>query len=200
MNDENESNNENITNDNNSNNNDPNIIVLSNAGKPIYTRYNNNEEDDVKITIACGCIQALIATTAFIDNNNNIDGGGGGSNNDSDGCISSINANNLKIVFLIIDSTILVAISDSDNNKKNETSVIYLKLQLEYTCLQIIFTLTKQVLQNIYKNNPSFDLRRLLGNNNDKIMNNITTLFSAVTYFFIVKLEEVGTDDFEENA
>ena len=28
----------------------------------------------------------------------------------------------------------------------------------------------------------------------------VTILFSAVTYFFIVKLEEVGTDDFEENA
>ena len=28
----------------------------------------------------------------------------------------------------------------------------------------------------------------------------VAMLFSAVTYFFIVKLEEVGTDDFEENV
>ena len=164
-----------ISNENNSNSKDPNIIVLSNAGKPIYTRY---EEDDEQITIACGCIQALIATTAQIDNSNNSEGG-----------ISSINAGKLKIVFLTSGSIILVAISDS-NGIQNETSNIYLRLQLEYIYLQILFTLTKQV-QDIYIKNPSFDLRRMLGNDADKIMNHILYKMNTDTGCFLTSGIEV---------
>lgn len=122
----------------------PNVIVLSEAGKPIFSRWGN--EDDLAMT--CALVQTIRASTV---------------DDDSFGLgdIQSIRSDELSMVFLSVGALTLIAVSELGQDGDCETEA-YLRLQLEYVYGQIIFTLTEQV-QSIFKTSPNFDLRNMLG-------------------------------------
>jgi hypothetical protein len=121
-----------------------NFIVMSNSGKPIFARYGSEEE----IARVCGLFSAIRTSVAYSRTLNL-------------GDIQSLRSGSLFVVFLVVDSIILVAISAVGDTGETET-LAYLRLQLEYLFALIIFTMTEQV-QAIFQQNASFDLRTMLG-------------------------------------
>lgn len=115
-----------------------NFIVMSNAGKPIYANWG----DDSEISRVCGLVQAVRSTI--------------GSLTSLEGDIRSLQSGKLCIVFLPVGALSLVAIGNVDTHES------YLKLQLEYILLYILFTLTERV-QDYFVFDPGFDLRSILG-------------------------------------
>ena len=131
----------------------PNIIVMSDAGKPVFSRFGN----DTFLSKMCGLVQAVRTSV-----------------NDaraSDlGEIQSLTTNHMCVVFMTVGSITLVAISKHRSSRDSETE-IYLRLQLEYIYSQIIFSLTEEI-QSVYIQNPNYDLTEVLGAS-DTIMNGI---------------------------
>jgi hypothetical protein len=121
-----------------------NVIVLSKAGKPIFSRY-GSEEDLIAI---CGIVQALLATASQVAQ----DGSGGG--------IKFISCKNLNIAFLSVGYITLLAVESTEQGQQSTEP--YLTLLLEHVYSQIVFLLTDQ-MQQIFQRSPSFDMRTLLG-------------------------------------
>eukprot|EP00986_Skeletonema_menzelii_P013195 scaffold7554_cov143-Skeletonema_menzelii.AAC.3 len=137
----------------------PNVIILSSAGKPIFVRHGGDEDN---WSSACGLLQGLRANVLSFDD---VDS--------SLGEIQSIRAGNTLIVFLNTKALMLVAISDGENGSQSEG---WLRLQLEYTYAQVIFTLTDQI-QSIFEQSPSYDLRTMMGPNVDASLRNLLDQF-----------------------
>ncbi|XP_054711545.1 vacuolar fusion protein MON1 homolog A-like [Uloborus diversus] len=112
------------------------IFVLSEAGKPIYTRHGN---EDNLVTLM-GVMQALVS---FVQQNGDT--------------IRSIHAEDKKFVFLHRVPLILVAVSST------KASVPQLLSQLTYVYNQITSVLTYSNLNRIFEQRRNYDLRRLLG-------------------------------------
>jgi hypothetical protein len=121
-----------------------NFIVMSNSGKPIFARYGSEEE----IARVCGLLSAIRTSVAYSRTLNL-------------GEIQSLRSGSLMVVFFVVDSIVLVAISAVGDTGETET-LACLRLQLEYLFALIIFTMTEQV-QAIFQQNASFDLRTILG-------------------------------------
>ena len=147
----------------------PNVIILSAAGKPIFVRYGNSEDEWAS---ACGLIQGLRA--------NVISFGLGGFERGASllGDIQSIKAGKRLIVFKHTEALTLVSISDRKDGNHNEA---WLRLQLEYVYSQVIFTLTDQV-HSIFKKNPGYDLRSMMGENVNGSIRNLLDRFDPVLY------------------
>jgi hypothetical protein len=111
------------------------VFVLSLAGKPIYSRYGNED----KLAWLFGVMQTLVS---FVQSN--------------DDTIKSIHAGDTKFVFLIKKPLILVAVS------RTHESVSQLCSQLNYVFNQIASVLTLTRLNKIYEQRQNYDLRRLL--------------------------------------
>lgn len=145
----------------------PNVIVMSDAGKPLFIRFGDEEQ----LTTLCGLIQAIRVSTL----------------NDEHlhyGDIQCIKAADMKLVFMSAGALILVAIAttnpnhdgginaDNDDNDVNDDDYYYLeteaylRMQLEYTYGQVLFALTNHV-QTLLAINPSIDLRSMLGHTTD---------------------------------
>ncbi|CAH1101471.1 unnamed protein product [Psylliodes chrysocephalus] len=114
---------------------DKHVFVLSMAGKPIYSRYGNED----KLAWLFGVMQTLVS---FIQS--------------SDDCIQSIHAGNTHFVFLVKKPLILVTVS------KTRESESQLRIQLNYVFNQITNILTLTRLNKIYEQRQNYDLRRLL--------------------------------------
>lgn len=108
------------------------MIILSNAGKPIFCYPKADEEMLVSLT---GFIQAIVS---------------------SENSIETIQTGDRVFVFQLKPPVYLLAISQA------ETSVAYLRLQLDQLYNQILFVLTQKGL-SILETKPSYDLRELLG-------------------------------------
>merc|ERR1719443_366321 len=129
--------------------NNDNFIVMSESGKPIISRF-GSQEYIVRIS---GLIQAV--RTAI----------NGHKTNFGLGEIQSIQSKKLSVSLMTVGSITLVSVSkraksDNDNVVVAGTEA-YSKLQLEYVYAHFIFILTTNV-QNIFTNNPGFDLRSIL--------------------------------------
>lgn len=130
-----------------------NILMFSNASKPIYTRYDCDEKKLIGIT---GVLVALISFA-------------GRQGQDKLRCIT---AGSHKVVFLLKDPIYCVAVAQTSE------STAQLMSQLEYMHSQVISILTVKA-HTILKNTPSFDLRPLLGGTNKQFktlaqnMNNV---------------------------
>ncbi|XP_044737373.1 vacuolar fusion protein MON1 homolog A [Chrysoperla carnea] len=111
------------------------VFILSSAGKPIYSRYGNED----KLVTIFGVMQALVS---FIQIENDL--------------IRSIHAGNMKYVFLVKGPLILVCVARSSD------SVTQIILQLTYVFNQICSVLTLTQLNRIYEQRRNYDLRRLL--------------------------------------
>ena len=125
----------------------PNVIVMSSAGKPIFSRFGHEED----LSSACSLVQAIRASIHQLDGSHQ----GGGD-------IHSLEADDLKMVFLTIGSLTLVAISDEITEGECCDTEAYLRLQLEYVYGQIIFTLT-DTIQSVFHRKHNFDMREMLG-------------------------------------
>jgi hypothetical protein len=121
-----------------------NILVMTESGKPVFARY-GTDEDTTRI---CGLLQALRSSIVY---NSDL-----GSSE-----IQSLQSGSLRVVFLNAGAITLVAICRAGVNGKYATEA-YMRLQLEYTYSQILFTLTDQI-QSLLQQNASLDLRSLLG-------------------------------------
>jgi hypothetical protein len=118
------------------------IFVLSASGKPIFTYYGDEQE----MVTTFGLIQAVISIVQ--------------STGDS---IKSIQAGSRKIVYLVEQSLYFVCISST-----NEPEVVLLK-HLQFLYSQILLVLTSRV-HDVLANNPSTDLRQLLGADTTRLM------------------------------
>lgn len=135
-----------------------NVIVMSEAGKPIFSRYGSPGE----VARQCGLIQAL--RTAVNINNSTL----------GLGEIQSIHSENLCIVFMTVGSITLVNSLEKDKTNPGDdaNNVIdteaFGRLQLEYVYANLIFILTSNI-QNAFLHNPGFDLRSMM-NSNDNLL------------------------------
>ncbi|XP_060834251.1 protein SAND [Rhopalosiphum padi] len=111
------------------------IFVLSTAGKPIYTRFGNENQ----MASLFGLMIALVSVTQ-----------------DSNDTLQSICCGQTRIVFLNKDPLILVGVSQSSEPYDQ------IKKQLTYVYNNIISTLTLTQLKKIFHNRTNFDLRRLM--------------------------------------
>lgn len=111
------------------------IFILSSSGKPIYSRY--GDEQDLVTTF--GLLQAVISIIL-----------------DSGDSIKCIRAGKRKIVYFIKNSLYFVSMSST-----NESELILMK-QLSFIYNQILLVLTAKV-HDVLTNNPSADIRQLLG-------------------------------------
>lgn len=120
------------------------IFVLTSSGKPIFTKH--GDEQDLVTTF--GLIQAVISIVL-----------------DSGDKIKFIKSGSRKILFLLKRSLYFVLISSTQ-----EPEIVLIK-QLEFIYDQILFVLTSKV-NNLLENNPSTDIRNLLGVDSNKLILN----------------------------
>lgn len=109
------------------------ILIMSEAGKPIFT----SSGDAESLSKTCGLIQAI--RTSVLDRKSNL------------GDLQTLKTNQSTMVFMSVGSITLVAVSTT------QATEAHLKLQLEYMYSRIIFTMTNQV-QAVFARSPGYDL------------------------------------------
>jgi len=118
------------------------IFILSSSGKPIYSRY--GDEQDLVTTF--GLLQAVVSIVQ-----------------DAGDEIKCIKAGRRRIVYFLRQSLYFVSISSTGEPE------IILRKQLEFMCTQILLVLTSKVY-DLLKFNSSKDLRDLLGSDTTQLM------------------------------
>lgn len=111
------------------------VFVLSEAGKPIYSRYGTEEA----LSSTMGVMMALVSV---VESEKNI--------------IRSIHADGCKVVFLTKSPLVLVGVSRTSQTDKE------LLRELQYIYYQIVSLLTLTQLDHVFRHKQNFDLRRLL--------------------------------------
>lgn len=135
-----------------------NVIVMSEAGKPIFSRYGSQGE----VARQCGLIQALRTAVNVTNSTLGL------------GEIQSIHSKNLCIVFMTVGSITLVnTLEENKTNPDNGATKLidteaFGRLQLEYVYANLIFMLTSNI-QSAFVHNPGFDLRSMI-NSNDNLL------------------------------
>lgn len=135
-----------------------NVIVMSEAGKPIFARYGSQGE----VARQCGLIQAL---RTAVNGNHSL----------GLGEIQSVHSKNVCIVFMTVGSITLVNTLERtklDPENDEGTGVIeteaFGRLQLEYVYANLIFMLTSNV-QSAFLRDPGFDLRSMMNSNDNQL-------------------------------
>ncbi|KAM8934381.1 vacuolar fusion protein MON1 homolog B-like [Pelodytes ibericus] len=121
------------------------VFVLSEAGKPIYSRYGNEEA----LSSTMGVMMALVS---FVQSGNN--------------SIRSIHSDNQKVVFLQQGPLVLVSVSRTPQSEEQ------LRCELQYVYYQIISMLTQASVARIFERKKNYDLRRLLAGS-EKILDSL---------------------------
>ncbi|XP_072045856.1 protein SAND-like [Amphiura filiformis] len=133
------------------------VFILSEAGKPIYTRYGNED----KLVTLMGVMQALIS---FVQ--------------DSKNSLRSIVAGDHLFVFLVRQPLILVAVSRTRDSQQQ------LLMQLTYVYNQILSVLTFSQLNRVMEQRRNYDLRRLLSGT-EKFIDNLINLMDTDPSFLL---------------
>lgn len=133
------------------------IFILSQAGKPIYSRYSSED----KLVTVMGVMQALVS---FVQAGSDM--------------IRSVHAGDTNFVFVVKGPLILVAVS------KTLESVPQLTLQLTYVYNQIISVLTQSQLNRVYDQRRNFDLRRLLSGS-ERLIDHLLNFMDREPAFFL---------------
>ncbi|KAK3102519.1 hypothetical protein FSP39_011920 [Pinctada imbricata] len=134
------------------------IFILSEAGKPIYSRHGSED----KLVTIMGVLQALVS---FVHD----------SNKDNIRCII---AGDHKFVFYVRDPLILVCVSQGADSTQQ------LLLQLTYVYNQVLSVLTHKTLVSIFKQRRNYDLRRLLSGS-EKFLDSLLSLIET-DYSFLL--------------
>ncbi|KJE90347.1 Mon1a protein [Capsaspora owczarzaki ATCC 30864] len=133
------------------------IFILSNAGKPIYSRYGSED----RLVTMMGVIQALVS---FVQDKNDT--------------LRSIIAGDYRFVFLSKGPIILVAVA------RTGESEMHLSSQLHIVYNQIISVLTHTQLTSIFEQRRNYDLRRMLAGT-EKFFDSLITLVDSDPSFFL---------------
>nr|XP_056715068.1 vacuolar fusion protein MON1 homolog B-like [Euleptes europaea] len=133
------------------------IFVLSEAGKPIYSRYGNEEA----LSSTMGVMMALVS---FIQSGDN--------------SIRSICSDDRKLVFVQQGPLVLVSVSSTLQSEQQ------LRQELLYVYYQIISMLTQASITRIFERKKNYDLRRLL-TGSEKILDRLLNLVESDPCFLL---------------
>ncbi|XP_053228063.1 vacuolar fusion protein MON1 homolog A-like isoform X2 [Podarcis raffonei] len=133
------------------------VFVLSEAGKPIYSRYGNEEA----LSSTMGVMMALVS---FIQSGDN--------------SIRSIYSDDHKLVFVQQGPLVLVSVSRTLQSEQQ------LQQELLYVYYQIISMLTEASITRIFERKKNYDLRRLL-TGSEKILNRLLNLVESDPCFLL---------------
>ncbi|XP_043934869.1 vacuolar fusion protein MON1 homolog A [Protopterus annectens] len=133
------------------------VFVLSEAGKPIYTRYGTEEA----LSSTTGVMMALVS---FVEAGKNV--------------IKSIHADGYKVVFVRRSPLVLVAVA---HTRQSEQEIAQ---ELLYIYYQIISLLTLTQLTRIFEQKQNYDLRRLLAGS-ERITNNLLDMMDRDPSFLM---------------
>ncbi|XP_051957759.1 vacuolar fusion protein MON1 homolog B-like [Xyrauchen texanus] len=127
------------------------VFVLSEAGKPIYSRYGSEEA----LSSTMGVMMALVS---FVQSGDNI--------------IRSVYSDEHTVVFMQRGPLVLVSVSCSRQSEQQ------LRHELIYVYNQIISMLTQASITRIFEHKKNYDLRRLLAGS-EKILDGLLNLVDS---------------------
>ncbi|XP_044512878.1 vacuolar fusion protein MON1 homolog A [Gracilinanus agilis] len=133
------------------------IFVLSEAGKPVYSRYGSEEA----LSSTMGVMVALVS---FLEADKN--------------AIRSIHADGYKVVFVRRSPLVLVAVA---RTRQSEQEIAQ---ELLYIYYQILSLLTWTQLNHIFQQKQNYDLRRLLSGS-ERITDNLLQLMARDPSFLM---------------
>ncbi|KAM9798792.1 vacuolar fusion protein MON1 homolog B-like isoform X1 [Syngnathus typhle] len=133
------------------------VFVLSEAGKPIYSRYGSEEA----LSSTMGVMMALVS---FVQSGDNI--------------IRSVYSEEHTVVFLQKGPLVLVCVSNSRQSEQQ------LRGELLYVYYQIISMLTQASISRIFEHKKNYDLRRLLAGS-EKILDGLLDLLDSDPSFLL---------------
>ncbi|XP_026539923.1 vacuolar fusion protein MON1 homolog B isoform X1 [Notechis scutatus] len=133
------------------------VFILSEAGKPIYSRYGNEEA----LSSTMGVMMALVS---FIQSGDN--------------SIRSIYSDDHKLVFVQQGPLVLVSVSHTLQSEQQ------LREELLYVYDQIISMLTQASITRIFERKKNYDLRRLL-TGSEKILDRLLNLVESDPCFLL---------------
>lgn len=115
---------------------------MSSAGKPIFSRYGDEEKLNPIFGVMCSLV-------SFV--------------HDQDDQIRTLYAGKHKIVFLIKGPVYLVMAS------RTGEPAAHLARQLQFLYTQLVSILTRKGLEQVFKRRLGFDLRNLLGSSGEQV-------------------------------
>ncbi|KAK7119380.1 hypothetical protein R3I94_021277 [Phoxinus phoxinus] len=127
------------------------VFVLSEAGKPIYSRYGSEEA----LSSTMGVMMALVS---FVQSGDNI--------------IRSVYSDEHTVVFMQRGPLVLVSVSSSRQSEQQ------LRNELLYVYNQIVSMLTQASITRIFEHKKNYDLRRLLAGS-EKILDGLLDLVDS---------------------
>ncbi|XP_019360679.1 PREDICTED: vacuolar fusion protein MON1 homolog A [Gavialis gangeticus] len=133
------------------------VFVLSEAGKPVYSRYGSEEA----LSSTMGVMMALVS---FLEAEKN--------------AIRSIHADGYKVVFVRRSPLVLVAVA---RTQQSEQEIAH---ELLYIYYQILSLLTWTQLNHIFQQKQNYDLRRLLAGS-ERITDNLLDLMARDPSFLM---------------
>uniref|UniRef100_UPI00358F3644 vacuolar fusion protein MON1 homolog A isoform X2 n=1 Tax=Myxine glutinosa TaxID=7769 RepID=UPI00358F3644 len=133
------------------------VFVLSEAGKPIYSRYGSEEA-------LSSFMGVLLALVSFVQAAKNV--------------IRSIHSDNHTVMFLHRGPLVLVSVSRTRQSEQQ------LAQELHYVYNQIISVLTITQLNKVFKAKQNYDLRRLLGGT-ERFLNSLLNLMEQDPCFLL---------------
>ncbi|KAK7915909.1 hypothetical protein WMY93_011670 [Mugilogobius chulae] len=133
------------------------VFVLSEAGKPIYSRYGSEEA----LSSTMGVMMALVS---FVQTSDNI--------------IRSVYSDEHTVVFLQKGPLVLVCVSCTRQSEQQ------LRGELMYVYHQIISMLTQASITRIFEHKKNYDLRRLLAGS-EKILDGLLNLVDSDPSFLL---------------
>ncbi|KAF7693294.1 vacuolar fusion protein MON1 homolog B [Silurus meridionalis] len=133
------------------------VFVLSEAGKPIYSRYGSEEA----LSSTMGVMMALVS---FIQSGDNV--------------IRSVYSDEHTVVFMQQGPLVLVSVSSTHQSEQQ------LRNELIYVYNQIVCMLTQASITRIFEHKKNYDLRRLL-TGSEKILDGLLNLVDFDPSFFL---------------
>ncbi|XP_066473117.1 vacuolar fusion protein MON1 homolog A [Tiliqua scincoides] len=133
------------------------VFVLSEAGKPVYSRYGSEEA----LSSTMGVMMALVS---FLEAEKN--------------AIRSIHADGYKVVFVRRSPLVLVAVAQTRQSEQE------IAQELLYIYYQILSLLTWTQLNHIFQQKQNYDLRRLLAGS-ERITDNLLDLMARDPSFLM---------------
>ncbi|XP_059393665.1 vacuolar fusion protein MON1 homolog B [Carassius carassius] len=127
------------------------VFVLSEAGKPIYSRYGSEEA----LSSTMGVMMALVS---FVQSGDNI--------------IRSVYSDEHTVVFMQRGPLVLVSVSSSRQSEQQLCN------ELLYVYNQIVSMLTQASITRIFEHKKNYDLRRLLAGS-EKILDGLLNLVDS---------------------
>ncbi|XP_073501306.1 vacuolar fusion protein MON1 homolog A isoform X2 [Phyllobates terribilis] len=133
------------------------VFVLSEAGKPVYSRFRSEEA----LSSTAGVMMALVS---FLETEKN--------------AIRSIHADGYAVVFVRRSPLVLVSVSHAQQSEQEMAQ------ELLYVYYQVVSLVTGTQLHHLFQQRPSYDLRRLLSGS-ERITDNLLAAMDTDPSFLL---------------